>query len=209
MIKFSELDTTKNCEGMVPAIIQDDNTLQVLMLGYMNAEAYEKTVSTGKVTFYSRTRQCLWTKGETSGHFLTVKSIAKDCDNDTLLIRAIPAGAVCHTGSKTCFNGRETEGFIKELQSVIQGRHREMPEGSYTTKLFTKGVNKIAQKVGEEGVETALAATVHDREELRNEAADLVYHLLVLLADADLELADVIDVLRARHASREKAAEAK
>ena len=108
MIQFSELDTTKSCEGLVPAIIQDDNTMQVLMLGYMNAEAYEKTVATGKVTFYSRTRQCLWTKGETSGNFLTVKSIAKDCDSDTLLIRAIPAGPVCHTGSKTCFNGRET-----------------------------------------------------------------------------------------------------
>lgn len=171
MIKFSELDTTKNCEGMVPAIIQDDNTLQVLMLGYMNAEAYEKTVSTGKVTFYSRTRQCLWTKGETSGHFLTVKSIAKDCDNDTLLIRAIPAGAVCHTGSKTCFNGRETEGFIKELQSVIQGRHREMPEGSYTTKLFTKGVNKIAQKVGEEAVETVIEAIDGNNERLVYEAS--------------------------------------
>ena len=131
MIQFSELDTTKSCEGLVPAIIQDDNTMQVLMLGYMNAEAYEKTVATGKVTFYSRTRQCLWTKGETSGNFLTVKSIAKDCDSDTLLIRAIPAGPVCHTGSKTCFNGRETEGFIKELQSVIQGRHKEMPDGSY------------------------------------------------------------------------------
>ena len=199
MIKFSELDTTKNCEGMVPAIIQDDNTLQVLMLGYMNAEAYEKTVSTGKVTFYSRTRQCLWTKGETSGHFLTVKSIAKDCDNDTLLIRAIPAGAVCHTGSKPCFNGRETEGFIKELQSVIQGRHREMPEGSYTTKLFTKGVNKIAQKVGEEAVETVIEAIDGNNERLVYEASDLIYHLLVLLENQGLSLTDIEEELTRRH----------
>ena len=183
MIKFSELDTTKNCEGMVPAIIQDDNTLQVLMLGYMNAEAYEKTVSTGKVTFYSRTRQCLWTKGETSGHFLTVKSIAK----------------VCHTGSKTCFNGRETEGFIKELQSVIQGRHQEMPEGSYTTKLFTKGVNKIAQKVGEEAVETVIEAIDGNNERLVYEASDLIYHLLVLLENQGLSLTDIEEELTRRH----------
>ena len=191
MIQFSELDTTKSCEGLVPAIIQDDNTMQVLMLGYMNAEAYEKTVATGKVTFYSRTRQCLWTKGETSGNFLTVKSIAKD--SDTLLIRAIPAGPVCHTGSKTCFNGRETEGFIKELQSVIQGRHKEMPEGSYTTKLFTKGVNKIAQKVGEEAVETVIEAI------LVYEASDLIYHLLVLLENQGLSIADLEEELFRRH----------
>ena len=208
---FAELDSAKQADGLIPAVIQDDRTLQVLMLGYMNREAYEKSLAEGRVTFYSRTRGCLWTKGETSGNYLDIVSVTADCDDDTLLIRVIPHGPTCHTGSKTCFGEAvpETEGFIRYLQSVIRGRHAEMPEGSYTSKLFNRGVNKIAQKVGEEGVETALAATVHDREELRNEAADLVYHLLVLLADADLELADVIDVLRARHASREKAAEAK
>ena len=201
MIQFSELDTTKSCEGLVPAIIQDDNTMQVLMLGYMNAEAYEKTVATGKVTFYSRTRQCLWTKGETSGNFLTVKSIAKDCDSDTLLIRAIPAGPVCHTGSKTCFNGRETEGFIKELQSVIQGRHKEMPEGSYTTKLFTKGVNKIAQKVGEEAVETVIEACNGTDERLIYEGADLLYHLIVLLTSKGYRIEDLARELEERHSA--------
>ena len=202
MIKFSELDTTKNCEGMVPAIIQDDNTLQVLMLGYMNAEAYEKTVSTGKVTFYSRTRQCLWTKGETSGHFLTVKSIAKDCDNDTLLIRVIPHGPTCHTGSKSCFGAAlpETEGFIRYLQSVIRGRHAEMPEGSYTSKLFTRGVNKIAQKVGEEAVETVIEAVAKNREAMIYEASDLIYHLLVLLEATGCSIADLEKELARRHA---------
>ena len=143
MIKFSELNTTKRCEGLVPAIIQDDNTRQVLMLGYMNEEAY-------------------------SGNFLNVKSIVKDCDDDTLLIRVVPVGPVCHKGTKTCFGGRENEGFIGELQSVIQQRHREMPEGSYTTKLFTKGVKKIAQKVGEEAVETVIEAVA-------NNNTDVVY----------------------------------
>ena len=162
MIKFSELNTTKRCEGLVPAIIQDDNTRQVLMLGYMNEEAYDKTVAEGRVTFFSRTKNRLWTKGETSGNFLNVKSIVKDCDDDTLLIRVVPVGPVCHKGTKTCFGGRENEGFIGELQSVIQQRHREMPEGSYTTKLFTKGVKKIAQKVGEEAVETVIEAVANN-----------------------------------------------
>ncbi len=199
MIQFNELNTTKSCEGTVPAIIQDDNTLQVLMLGYMNAEAYERTLSTGKVTFYSRTRQRLWTKGESSGNFLTVKSIAKDCDNDTLLIRAIPSGPVCHTGSKNCFNSRETEGFIGKLQSVIQERHLKMPRGSYTTELFTKGVNKIAQKVGEEAVETVIEAIDGNNERLVYEASDLVYHLLVLLENQGLSLTDIEEELSRRH----------
>ena len=134
MIKFSELNTAKSCEGLVPAISQDDDTRQVLMLGYLNEEAFDKTVAEGRVTFFSRTKGRLWTKGETSGNYLHVKSIAKDCDADTLLIRVVPAGPVCHTGSKTCFGGRENEGFIGLLQSVIRQRHRDMPEGSYTTK---------------------------------------------------------------------------
>ena len=196
---FSALDAAKLPGGLVPAVIQDARTLQVLMLGYMNEEAYNKSLAEGRVTFYSRSRQCLWTKGETSGNWLDIVSVAADCDNDTLLIRAIPAGAVCHTGSKTCFNGRETEGFIKELQSVIQSRHREMPEGSYTTKLFTKGVNKIAQKVGEEAVETVIEAIDGNNERLVYEASDLIYHLLVLLENQGLSLTDIEEELTRRH----------
>lgn len=199
MIRFSELDTQKNADGLIPAIIQDDLTRQVLMLGYMNAEAYEKTVTEGRVTFYSRTKGRLWTKGETSGHFLTVKSIAKDCDNDTLLIRVEPAGPVCHTGSHSCFGGRLNEGFIGTLQGVIQQRHRDMPEGSYTTKLFTKGVKKIAQKVGEEAVETVIEAVDNNNPDLVYEASDLVYHLLVLLENQGLSIKDLEEELAKRH----------
>ena len=199
MIKFSELNTTKRCEGLVPAIIQDDNTRQVLMLGYMNEEAYDKTVAEGRVTFFSRTKNRLWTKGETSGNFLNVKSISKDCDDDTLLIRVVPVGPVCHKGTKTCFGGRENEGFIGELQSVIQQRHREMPEGSYTTKLFTKGVKKIAQKVGEEAVETVIEAVANNNTDVVYEASDLIYHLLVLLENQGLSIADLEEELAERH----------
>lgn len=199
MIRFGELDTAKNCEGLVPAIIQDDSTLQVLMLGYMNAEAYEKTVKEGKVTFFSRTKGRLWTKGETSGNFLMVKSIAKDCDADTLLIRVDPIGPTCHTGGKTCFGGREHEGFIGYLQSVVQQRHRDMPEGSYTTKLFAKGVAKIAQKVGEEAVETVIEAVANNNPDMIYEASDLVYHLLVLLENQGLSLTDIEEELARRH----------
>lgn len=199
MIDFKELDTAKSCAGLVPVIIQEDSTLQVLMLGYMNEEAYTKTVTEGKVTFFSRTKNRLWTKGETSGNFLTVNSISKDCDNDTLLIRATPAGPVCHTGSKTCFGGRENEGFIGYLQSVIQERHKQMPEGSYTTKLFNKGVNKIAQKVGEEAVETVIEAVAQNNPDMIYEASDLVYHLLVLLENQGLSLTDIEEELARRH----------
>ena len=188
MIKFSELNTTKRCEGLVPAIIQDDNTRQVLMLGYMNEEAYDKTVAEGRVTFFSRTKNRLWTKGETSGNFLNVKSIVKDCDDDTLLIRVVPVGPVCHKGTKTCFGGRENEGFIGE-----------MPEGSYTTKLFTKGVKKIAQKVGEEAVETVIEAVANNNTDVVYEASDLIYHLLVLLENQGLSIADLEEELAERH----------
>ena len=166
MIKFSELNTAKSCEGLVPAIIQDDDTRQVLMLGYLNEEAFDKTVAEGRVTFFSRTKGRLWTKGETSGNYLDIVSVTADCDNDTLLVRVIPHGPTCHTGSKTCFGEAvpETEGFIRYLQSVIRGRHAEMPEGSYTSKLFNRGVNKIAQKVGEEAVETVIEAVAQNRE---------------------------------------------
>ena len=199
MIQFKELNTTKSCEGLVPAIIQDDNTRQVLMLGYMNEEAYNKTVSEGRVTFFSRTKNRLWTKGETSGNFLNVKSITKDCDDDTLLIRVEPAGPVCHKGTKTCFAERESEGFIGQLQSVIQQRHRDMPEGSYTTKLFKKGVKKIAQKVGEEAVETIIEAVDNNNEDLVYEISDLIYHLLVLMENQGLTIADIEEELAQRH----------
>ena len=187
--------------GLVPAIIQDATTKNVLMLGFMNEEAYKKTVETKKVTFWSRSRNCLWTKGETSGHFLNLVSIQNDCDNDTLLIRVIPHGPTCHTGSKTCFGEAvpETEGFIRYLQSVIRGRHAEMPEGSYTSKLFNRGVNKIAQKVGEEAVETVIEAVAQNREAMIYEASDLVYHLLVLLEATGCSIADLEKELARRH----------
>jgi phosphoribosyl-ATP pyrophosphohydrolase/phosphoribosyl-AMP cyclohydrolase len=198
-MEFSELNIEKNAGGLVPAIIQDDSTLQVLMLGYMNREAYDKTVATGRVTFWSRTRQTLWTKGETSGNYLEVVSITPDCDADTLLVRAIPHGPTCHTGSKNCFKTSETEGFVRYLGDVIRRRHAEMPEGSYTTKLFTKGVDKIAQKVGEEAVETVIEAVAGRREGFLYEASDLVYHLLVLLEQMGCSLADIERELAARH----------
>lgn len=203
MIRFDELDAAKCSDGLIPAIIQDSNTLQVLMLGYMNEEAYAKTVSEGRVTFFSRTKNRLWTKGETSGNFLEVVSIAKDCDNDTLLIRVHPKGPVCHTGTKTCFAGsdagRENEGFIRELASVIKERHEKMPEGSYTTKLFNLGVNKIAQKVGEEAVETVIEAVAHNKPDMIYEASDLIYHLLVLLEATGSSIADLENELVKRH----------
>ena len=199
---FSELDAEKLPDGLVPAVIQDDRTLQVLMLGYMNRDAYEKSLAEGRVTFYSRTRRRLWTKGETSGNWLDIVSVAADCDNDTLLIRVIPHGPTCHTGSKSCFGSAlpETEGFIRYLQSVIRGRHAEMPEGSYTSKLFTRGVNKIAQKVGEEAVETVIEAVAKNREAMIYEASDLIYHLLVLLEATGCSIADLEKELARRHA---------
>lgn len=200
-VPFAELNLEKLPGGLVPAIIQDVRTLQVLMLGYMNREAYEKSLSEGRVTFYSRSRQCLWTKGETSGHWLEIVSVAADCDADTLLVRVIPHGPTCHTGSKTCFGEAvpETEGFIRYLQSVIQGRHAEMPESSYTSKLFTRGVNKIAQKVGEEAVETVIEAVAGNREAMIYEASDLIYHLLVLLEATGSSIADLERELARRH----------
>lgn len=199
MIKFSELDTAKNCEGMIPAIIQDDNTLQVLMLGYMNEEAFNKTVKEGHATFFSRSKNRLWTKGETSGNFLVVRSITVDCDNDTLLVRVKPMGPTCHNGNKNCFATSESEGFINELQAVIAQRKKDMPEGSYTTKLFKLGVNKIAQKVGEEAVETVIEAITCNDEAFIYEAADLMYHYLVLLAHKGLSLRDIEEELVKRH----------
>lgn len=198
---IQQLNFDKNGDGLLPVIIQDDRTLQVLMLGYMNREAYEKSAAEGLVTFYSRTKRRLWTKGETSGNTLTIVSMAMDCDADTLLIRVIPAGPVCHTGNSGCFadSPHETEGFIRYLQSVIRQRHREMPPASYTTKLFQRGVNKIAQKVGEEAVETVIEAVAQNTPDLIYEASDLIYHLLVLLEANGLSLADLERELAKRH----------
>ena len=187
--------------GLVPAIIQDDCTGKVLMLGFMNREAYEKTVETGLVTFFSRTRRTLWTKGETSGNLLHVVSIKADCDNDSLLIKVHPDGPVCHTGTDTCW-GEKNEAdicFLSYLQDFIEKRHQEMPEKSYTTSLFKSGVNRMAQKVGEEAVETVIEATNGTDERLIYEASDLIYHLLVLMENQGLTIADIEEELAQRH----------
>lgn len=187
--------------GLVPAIVQDNSTNKVLMLGFMNAEAYEKTCNEKLVTFYSRTKNRLWTKGEESGNFLDVVSVAVDCDNDTVLIKANPRGPVCHTGADTCFDESNTDPmtFLKFLQDLIDTRKQTMPEGSYTTKLFQKGINKIAQKVGEEAVELVIESKDQNDDLFLNEAADLVYHLLVLLTAKNYRIEDVINVLKSRH----------
>lgn len=192
----------KKQNGLIPAIIQDADTNKVLMLGYMNEESLKKTQEIGKVTFWSRSRQCLWTKGETSGNFLNVVSIKEDCDNDTLLIKVHPDGPVCHTGSDTCFdevNEADNIMFIKTLQKFIEKRHQEMPEGSYTTSLFKAGVNKMAQKVGEEAVETVIEATNGTNDRLIYEASDLMYHLIVLLTSKGLSIEDIAIDLKKRH----------
>lgn len=187
--------------GLVPAIIQDARTKNVLMLGFMNKEAFAKTESTGLVTFYSRTKKRLWTKGEESGNVLKVVSIADDCDHDTLLIQAIPAGPVCHTGNATCFSETNEFGieFLAYLQEFINRRHQEMPEGSYTTSLFKKGINRMAQKVGEEAVETVIEATNGTDDRLIYEASDLIYHLIVLLTSKGLTINELAAELEKRH----------
>ncbi len=196
----------KKLNGLIPAIIQDASTDTVLMLGFMNAEALEKTREEGKVTFFSRTKNRLWTKGEESGNFLNVVEIFEDCDQDTLLIKVNPVGPVCHTGSDTCFNEKnkaslDPEGisFISQLQQLIHTRKEEMPKGSYTTSLFEAGINKIAQKVGEEAVELVIEAKDNNDELFLNEAADLLYHLLVLLTAKGKDIAEVSAVLEKRH----------
>ncbi len=185
-------------EGLMPAIVQDADSLCVLMLGYMDGAALAATLDTGRVTFYSRGRQRLWTKGESSGHFLHLVSIQTDCDRDTLLVRARPAGPTCHLGRASCFPEAPGD-FLGALDALVATRERERPAGSYTTRLFESGIKRIAQKVGEEGVEAALAATARDAEELKNEAADLLYHLIVLLRASGLSLADAVAVLERRH----------
>lgn len=196
------MDFTKDSAGLVPAIIQDDATGRVLMLGYMNQEALDKTRAEGLVTFYSRSRSKLWTKGETSGNFLHVVSIAEDCDRDALLIKARPDGPVCHTGADTCWgevNEADDIMFLRELQDFIDRRHAEMPDGSYTTSLFRKGTGKIAKKLGEEAVECVIGAVSGDDENFIYESADVLYHLIVLLTHKGYRIEDVARELRSRH----------
>jgi len=185
--------------GLVPVVIQDDNTLQVLMVGYMNEEAFKKTRKEGKVTFFSRSKNRLWTKGETSGNFLIVKEITIDCDNDTLLIKVNPAGPVCHTGRKSCFGEETSKGFIYELEHIVNQRIDNDIRESYTNKLFRKGINKVAQKVGEEAVELVIEAKDDDPELFKNEAADLLYHLLILLKTKKVSFSDIEEILKSRH----------
>lgn len=201
---FTDLAWEK-MDDLIPAIVQDSFDGRVLMQGFMNRQALETTLETGKVTFWSRSRQQLWTKGETSGNSLELVDITADCDQDCLLVRARPHGPTCHVGTDTCFDGQGPQApvlaFLAELERIIAKRDEQRPAGSYTTTLLESGIKRIAQKVGEEGVETALAAVAGDDEELLNESADLIFHLLVLLRSRNLELAGLVDVLRSRHAS--------
>ena len=195
---MEQIDFTKG-NGLVPVVIQDNNTLQVLMVGYMNEEAFKKTVHDKKVTFFSRSRNSLWTKGETSGNYLYVEEITADCDNDSLLIKVDPAGPVCHTGSTSCFGDETAMGFIYELQHIIDQRIKDNPEESYTNRLYKKGINKVAQKVGEEAVELIIESKDDNIELFKNEAADLLYHLLILLKAKGVNLQSIEEVLKNRH----------
>ncbi|ULQ53602.1 bifunctional phosphoribosyl-AMP cyclohydrolase/phosphoribosyl-ATP diphosphatase HisIE [Flavihumibacter fluvii] len=195
-----KVDFAKYTDGLVPAIVQDHQTQKVLMLGFMNQEALNHTESTGKVTFYSRSKNRLWTKGEESGHFLDVKSIAADCDNDTLLIKAHPNGPTCHTGADTCWSERNhTENFLFYLEDIIDLRKQASPDESYVAKLFSKGINKVAQKVGEEAVEMVIESKDNNDALFLNESADLLFHYLLLLNAKGFSLQDVIDILKDRH----------
>jgi phosphoribosyl-ATP pyrophosphohydrolase/phosphoribosyl-AMP cyclohydrolase len=195
-----KLDFTKYADGLIPAIVQDYDTHKVLMLGFMNAEAVQKTEQTGRVTFYSRTKKRLWTKGEESGHFLELKSMAEDCDKDTLLIKAHPTGPVCHTGADTCWSERNhSDNFLVYLEEIIRLRKQASPDDSYVAKLFAKGINKIAQKVGEEAVEMVIEAKDNNEALFLDEAADLLFHYLLLLNAKGHNLQNVISVLKKRH----------
>jgi phosphoribosyl-AMP cyclohydrolase / phosphoribosyl-ATP pyrophosphohydrolase len=195
---MNQPDFTKG-NGLVPAIIQDYDTMQVLMLGFMNEEALEKTLKEGKVTFFSRSKKRLWTKGETSGNYLFVKEITIDCDNDTLLVKVKPAGPVCHTGSVSCFNEDLSKGFLYKLEQIVNQRIDENSKDSYTNNIFKQGINKAAQKVGEEAVELIIEAKDDSITLFRNEAADLLYHLLILFKAKGVTLSDIETVLKDRH----------
>ena len=192
-----QIDFTKN-DGLIPVIIQDNLSLQVLMLGYMNDEAFQKTNQENKVTFFSRSKNRLWTKGETSGNFLLVNDIQIDCDNDTILIKATPQGPTCHIGSTSCFNDETAKGFLYQLEDTIAQRIDQNIEDSYTNKLFKRGINKVAQKVGEEAVELVIEAKDNNADSFKNEAADLLYHFLILLKAKDFTLTDIETVLKTR-----------
>jgi phosphoribosyl-ATP pyrophosphohydrolase/phosphoribosyl-AMP cyclohydrolase len=192
----------KKSDGLVPVVIQDEITLEVLMLGYMNEEAYQKTISEGKVTFFSRTKNRLWTKGEESGNFLHVVSIKEDCDQDTLLIRVNPVGPTCHNGTRSCFDSQYNQNFIFELEKIIDDRYKNPVEGSYVDKLRAKGINKIAQKVGEEGVETVIAALNETEHDFINETSDLIFHLLVLLREKNVSLSSIAKNLENRNSGK-------
>jgi len=200
--QLNQLDFGK-LNGLIPAIIQDASNGQVLMTGFMNQEACKETMKSGKVTFYSRTKKRLWMKGETSGNILTVKKTFIDCDDDTLLILAEPAGVVCHEGTQSCFGSEspvfDSFDFLSQLESLLNDRKRTLPEGSYTSKMFQKGLDKITQKVGEEAVETVIASKNDDRKEFVYESADLIFHLLLLLVEKDVPLRDIINELEQRH----------
>ena len=198
-MEFSDFNLEKTGDGLLPVIIQDARTLKVLMLGYMDREAFEKTRDEGRVTFFSRSKKRLWTKGETSGNYLTVKEMYADCDADTLLIKAIPAGPTCHRGTTACFDTPESEGFVRKLMGVIEKRHEEMPEGSYTTMLFIKGVKSIAKKVGEESAEAIIEAVSGKRDRFIYEASDLVYHFLVLMEEMGVSIEELEEELSYRH----------
>ncbi|MCF6405593.1 bifunctional phosphoribosyl-AMP cyclohydrolase/phosphoribosyl-ATP diphosphatase HisIE [Chitinophaga filiformis] len=200
MYNNKQINFDKCADGLVPAIVQDSATLKVLMLGYMNQEALDKTLQEGRVTFFSRSRKRLWTKGEESGNFLTLQEIRVDCDSDTLLIKAIPTGVVCHTGADTCWEeDNVSNDFLSKLESIITERKNNPSENSYTSRLFAKGINKIAQKVGEEAVEVVIEAKDDNEELFLNESADLLFHYLVLLNAKGYQLSDVLAVLKKRH----------
>lgn len=205
MMDLVEKIDWQKVEGMVPAIVQDTATKQTLMLGFMNREALEKTLETKQVTFFSRTRQELWTKGESSGNYLFLDRVYLDCDSDTLLVLVKPVGPTCHTGSVSCFDGDAASpvSFLSELSNLISERNRARPQGSYTTHLFESGRSRISQKVGEEGVELALAHMKDDKDEMLNEASDLIFHTMVLLENAGLSLDQVCEVLKSRHTQKE------
>ena len=196
---FDDFNLAKTGNGLLPVVVQDATTLKVLMLGYMDRAAFDKTLSEGRVTFFSRTRQALWTKGETSGNYLTVKSMYPDCDGDTLLVMADPAGPVCHRGTTACFDTPEDEGFLRGLARLIRKRHEEMPDGSYTTRLFIKGPKAIAKKVGEEAAEAIIEAADGNRDRFLYETADLAYHLLVLMEAMGVRPEDLERELALRH----------
>ena len=198
-MKFNDFNLRKNADGLLPVIVQDATTLKVLMLGYMNEEAFDKTVAEGRVTFFSRSRQRLWTKGETSGNFLNVVEMFGDCDADTLLVKVNPVGPACHRGTTACFDTPEDEGFIRSLAGIVRGRHEQMPEGSYTTKLFIKGPKVIGKKVGEECTESIIEAVSGNRDRFIYEASDLVYHTLVLMEAMGVSIADLESELKLRH----------